>query len=975
MFDPSEKPRIFAEPTGVDFAQGLVDGLIARGAHMSPEDWARTEIYVNTTRMQRRIRAVFDAGPARLLPRIRLLTDLALDPISIQVPPPVSPLRRRLELSQFVAKLLQREPDLAPRAALYDLSDSLATLMDEMQGEGVDPTVIAGLDVTDQSGHWDRALKFLNIITPFFADTTTAPDKEARQRAVVTALAKRWADVPPTHPVIVAGSTGSRGSTALFMQAVAQLPLGALVLPGFDFDLPQPIWDAMDKDMTSEDHPQYRFRKLMVMFGLSPDEITPWSLSQPVDSARNRLVSLSMRPAPVTNQWLEEGPKLGDLIDATTGLTMIEVSSPRAEAETIALRMRQAAEDGQSVALISPDRMLTRQVTASLDRWDIKPDDSAGTPLALSPPGRLLRHVAGMIGEPLTGETLLTILKHPLCYSESTDRGPHLRHTRELELHLRRRGPPFPTAQTYLDWAGDDPERRTWAQWLADMLNGSDVAVQRPLATHLEAHLRLATQICAGPDAEGAGGLWKEKAGREAKRICDMLTRDADAGGVMTNRDYAALFSAVLADGVVRDRDAGHPNILIWGTLEARVHGVDLTILGSMNDGVWPEAPPPDPWLNRKMRADAGLLLPERRIGLSAHDYQQAIAGPEVWVTRSKRSADAETVPSRWVNRLTNLLTGLPNNNGPEALAQMRARGDHWIAMAEKLSAPKDRTALATRPSPCPPVAARPDSLSVTQIKTLIRDPFSIYARKILRLNPLDPLTPNADAPLRGIIIHGILEQFIRAGFGPDDRDALMQITRENFTKHCPWPTVHAQWIARLDRIADRFLAEEGERQATAARQVIEISGEIVVPNVNVTLTCKADRIDMTADGEALIYDYKTGVVPTGPQQENFDKQLLLEAAMVERGAFAKLGSKPVQSAHFLGLNAAMKNVPAPLKKQPPDTVWAELETLFAHWQRLDRGYTARLALFSKNDATPYDHLSRYGEWDTSDAPGPQVLT
>jgi len=147
-----------------------------------------------------------------------------------------------------------------------------------------------------------------------------------------------------------------------------------------------------------------------------------------------------------------------------------------------------------------------------------------------------------------------------------------------------------------------------------------------------------------------------------------------------------------------------------------------------------------------------------------------------------------------------------------------------------------------------------------------------------------------------------------------------------------------------------------------------------MVPNVNVTLTCKADRIDMTADGEALIYDYKTGVVPTGPQQENFDKQLLLEAAMVERGAFTKLGSKPVQSAHFLGLNAAMKNVPAPLKKQPPDTVWAELETLFAHWQRLDRGYTARLALFSKNDATPYDHLSRYGEWDTSDAPDPQVL-
>jgi len=507
------------------------------------------------------------------------------------------------------------------------------------------------------------------------------------------------------------------------------------------------------------------------------------------------------------------------------------------------------------------------------------------------------------------------------------------------------------------------------------MFEGQDTPVQRPLAAHLEAHLHLAERICAGPDMDGSGGLWNERAGREARRICDMMIRDADAGGTMTSRDYAAVFGAILAEGVVRDRDAGHPKILIWGTLEARVQRVDLTILGSMNDGVWPEAPPPDPWLNRKMRADAGLLLPERRIGLSAHDYQQAVAGREVWITRSKRSADAETVPSRWVNRLTNLLGGLPDQAGPAALAAMRKRGDDWAAMAEKLSAPTDRAPPATRPSPQPPPKTRPDSLSVTQIKTLIRDPFSVYARKVLRLNPLDPLTPTADAPLRGIIVHGILEKFIRDGYGPADRDALMRISRDSFTAFCPWPTIRAQWIARMDRIADRFLADEAIRQAGAVRQMIEVNGDIVVAGAGVTLTCKADRIDLTDDDEALIYDYKTGAVPTAPQQEKFDKQLLLEAAMVERGAFTSLGPKSVKSASFLGLNAAMKNVPAPLKKQPTETVWAELETFFAHWQRLDRGYTARLALFSKDNTTPYDHLSRYGEWDTSDDPVPQVLT
>lgn len=975
MFNPADKPRIFGSAPGVDFAQGLVDGLIARAEGMPPADLARVEIFVNTTRMKRRIREVFDAGPARLLPRVRLVTDLAMDPVTINIPPPISPLRRRLELSQLVATLIDQQPDLAPRSSLYDLSDSLATLMDEMQGEGVSPDQVSNIDVSNHSGHWARSRNFLSIISKFFGDASEAPDKEARQRAVVSALAQRWAEKPATHPIIIAGSTGSRGATALFMQAVAKLPQGAIILPGYDFDLPHHVWSAMDDKLTAEDHPQFRFRHLMDLIGFDAADVKAWIDSNPPQPGRNRLVSLSLRPAPVTSQWLEEGPNLGDLISPTADLTLLEASSPRAEAETIALRLRQAAEDGITAALISPDRMLTRQVTAALDRWEITPDDSAGTPLSLSPPGRMLRHVAALMEATLTSEALLTVLKHPLCHSERDDRNDHLLFTRELELHLRRYGPPFPTHDALNTFAKKLPKAQDWANWVANTFIADEIPKPQPLTAHFETHIKLAEQICAGPNTDGSGGLWQQKAGREAQRICDMIRQNADAGGTLGNRDYSALFGAILSEGVVRDRDAGHLSILIWGTLEARVQGVDLTILGGMNDGVWPEAPPPDPWLNRKMRAEAGLLLPERRIGLSAHDYQQAIAGKEVWITRSKRSADAETVPSRWVNRLTNLMNGLPDQNGQMALRQMRARGDHWAAMAAKLSAPTALTPSATRPSPCPPVKSRPKKLSVTQIKTLIRDPFAIYARNVLRLNPLDPLSPTADAPLRGIIVHKILERFIKEQHDPTDRTALMRIAHEEFTDQCPWPTIRAQWMARMDRSVDKFLADEQERQAIAATINAEVYGEIYVPNTPVNLTCKADRIDLTQEGDALIYDYKTGVAPSGPQQEKFDKQLLLESAMVTHGAFRTIGAKPVKSATFIGVNAAMKNVAAPLKKQPVDQVWAELETLFVNWQRPDRGYTARLALFLKNDISAYDHLSRFGEWDTSDEPTPTVLT
>lgn len=974
MFEPAHKPRVFATPPGVDFAQALVDGLTLRTATQQPDSLARTEIYVNTTRMQRRLRDVFDDGPARLLPRIRLITDLAGDPSPRPIPAAVSPLRRRLELSRFVSRLLDQAPDLAPRAALYDLSDSLAALMDEMQGEGVTPAQIAELDVGHLSGHWDRTLRFLNIITPFFVDGEEPPDVETRQRAVITALAERWEQAPVQYPVIIAGSTGSRGATALFMQAVAKLPQGAIILPGFDFDMPMAVWDALDTALTAEDHPQYRFRRLMDRLDLQPSDIARWNSDAPANVARNALISLSLRPAPVTDQWLQDGPKLGDLTNGTAGLTLVEAPSPRAEADAIALRLRQAVQDGVVAALISPDRMLTRQVTAALDRWDIQPDDSAGTPLALSPPGRLLRHVADMLAKPLTVEHLLTILKHPLCHSDHDDRGSHLRHTRELELSLRRSGPRFPSAQDLRNWADTDA-KQIWVNWLCDVLDDPLDGGTKTLTDHLTRHVALAERICAGPNSPGAGGLWQEAAGREARRVCDDLLQAADAAGPISPQDYVTLFGGVLAGGTVRNRDSGHPHVLIWGTLEARVQSADLTILGGMNEGSWPETPPPDPWLNRVMRDEAGLLLPERKIGLSAHDYQQAIGGAEVWITRAKRSADAETVPSRWINRLTNLLGGLPKQKGPEALAEMRKRGNHWLGMAAALAMPDHIVPPAPRPSPCPPITARPKTLSVTQIKTLIRDPFAIYARKVLQLDPLNPLVATPDAPLRGIIIHGILENFISQGGDPTDRNAFMDLARAHFQQHCPWPAIRAQWLARLDRTIELFLADEVGRQTTADKHLVELKGKSTLPLVGMALTCKADRIDLTADNHAIIYDYKTGMVPSLKQQEKFDKQLLLEAAMVEKGAFSDLGAKPVKSAAFIGLNAAMKFQPAPLDKNPVADVWADLEKLFANWQNPARGYTARLALFSKSDISPYDHLSRFGEWDTSDDPKGETLT
>ncbi|WP_373355360.1 double-strand break repair protein AddB [Pseudoroseicyclus sp. CXY001] len=975
MSDPVlfERPGLFTLPPGVDFAREVLAGLDRRLGGQPPEARARVTIWVNTNRMARRIKEIAAEGGAGLLPRIRTLNDLVLLPEAGEGAP-VPALRRKLELTRLTAALLRARPELAPRAALFDLAESLHGLLSEMEGEGVPPEALRELDVSDLSGHWAMAQEFLSIATGFLGATGAPPGQEGRMRAAVAGLAARWAEVPPEGPVLVAGSTGSRGAAAELIRAVAALPNGAAILPGVDTDLPQEVWSSMGGPLSGEDHPQYRFRRLAEAMDLTETALPRWTDATPAAPERNRLVSLALRPAPVTDAWLAEGPRLEGLAEATRALTLLEAPDPRYEAEAIAIRLRQAAAEGQSAALVTPDGSLGRRVAAALSRWGIRPDESAGLPLPLTAPGRFLRMVAELYVRPPDAAQLLALLKHPFTLSDGRDRGNHVRRTAALELYLRKTGAPTPGPSTFRRMAergikGDD-RLWVWAEWLEDCLTLGPPG-EMPLADHVARHLSLAERLAAGPGQEGAGRLWEEEPGRVARRAMAALEAHADAAGEIDAAEYAALLHGVLAADEARRDEPGHPLIRILGPRELREQGAELMILAGLNEGSWPEPPAADPWLNRRMRAEAGMLLPERRIGLAAHDFQQGIAAREVWLTRAARSDEAETVPSRWLNRLTNLLSGL--EAGRPLLDAMRARGAAALALAERLERPAGPPRAAPRPAPRPPVAQRPTELSVTDIGRLHADPYAIYARKVLRLRPLDPLVPEPDARLRGEILHKIFERFVKDGppaAAPTAEAELMRATAAVLAEHCPWPSMRRLWRARIARIAVPFLAGEITRQLRALPGLFEQRGALPVGATGVTLVAKADRIDVAGGREVWVYDYKTGDPPTVPSQKSHEKQLLLEAALIENGGFAELGPMPVVGAEYIGLNRAARIVPAPLGDEPAAEVWAGLERLVAGWMTQDRGYVSRR--WPGRFDGDYDHLARYGEWDESDPPRPE---
>lgn len=976
VFAPCDSPRVMMLPPGADFTARFLDGLRQKLAPHPPEIWAQTEIFVNTERSRRRLIALLESGPIIFRPTIRVFAELAQPSVDVTQ---TSDLEQRLQMAQLIRSLIAAEPDFAKRSAAIDLADTLARLQGEMQTEGVPWQTLDAIDIEDQSGHWQRNLRFLRLMEPFLSQPELAQQsREHNLRAAMLRLAKKWEQSPVSHPVIIAGSTGSRGASATFMKAVANLPQGAVVLPGFDTALPETVWDRLVSSEAQLDHPQYGYAVLSEMIGFDRAQVEPWHTLPPPSSDRNSLISLAMRPAPITDQWLSEGPNLiPTLATAMEGISLLEAPSQRQEALAIAIRMRLALEEGQKSALITPDRILARRVATFLDRWNIRPDDSAGRPLSLTPPGVFLRLVLSLFSDRITPATLMSVLKYPLTASGPDMRGPHLLNTRALEIDLLRGGSPVIEWDELSTWAAKKSDATArWMTWLRECLETPTFSSDHPLAVFLKIHLSLAERLAQGPDAE-TSELWLAEAGEKAKETFDKLQEASAHGGMLEPGDYRALLRNVLSGiEVPAAAYAPHPDVAIWGTLEARTETADVVILGALNDGTWPRIAKPDPWLNREMRRKIGLHLPERQIGLSAHDFQQSIGAKTVLMTRAVRDAQAPRVASRWWLRLTNLLGGL-GETGISALEESFARGSKLLALADQFDRPSEAVKPASRPSPRPPLAARPTALAVTRIETLSSDPYSIYAQYVLGLRALHPLGRDPDARERGTISHAVLQKFVeRTTDGlPEDASVLFASSVDQVLEEtAPWPVEKTLWRIRLMQFRDWFLLSERERRNQAQPVALEKKGEASLDATPLpfTLRATADRIDLRPDGTVAIYDYKSSL----PQQKEklaiFTRQLVLEAAISMRGGFDGLPATKVEHLELIGLADGGKSRSVGGKTSEEISVelaqtWEGLNALISNYQNEATPYVARLRPDFIGYDSDYDQLSRLGEWSDGD--------
>ncbi len=997
-----KSPELYSLPSYVSFVDGLVKGIRARYGD-DPLVLSDVLILLPNRRAVRSLRDAFLRemdGKSLLLPRIEPIGDVDEDDLflsgnlpqatwDMDLAPPIPPFIRQMLLMDIIERWHKKRGEVVPeKAQTALLAHALGQFLDHVQTEQLTFKDLEKLVPAEYANHWQQTLDFLKILTehwPNILTTTGYSDVAARRNILLDGLGDKWVAVPPQHPIIAAGSTGSIPATARLLSVISRLPSGMVLLPGLDLSMDEESWDRLD-----DSHPQATMKGLLQSIGAGRGDVKNWLKEDteipPQHLARNHLLQEIMRPAETSDQW----QCLNIDIDlATKGLSRIEAPGLREEAGIIALMLREVLEtEGKTAALVTPDRQLARRVAGELKRWGITIDDSAGTPLYNSPNGIYLRLTAQMAGEELSPVSLLSVLKHPLS-AGGQEIGEFRKMTRILEKIILRGPRPavgsrgiaqairiaIETALKQEKPHSDLALLKIWWHEVSEIILPFEQIMTEPDASFedlLISHIKMVEKLCASDDRAGDERMWKGDAGEAAAKLVEDLHFASPQLPLLKSESYPALLDVFMGSITVRPKYGLHPRLNIWGPLEARLQQADLVIMSGLNENSWPPEPASDPWMSRPMRAEFGLPSLERKIGLSAHDFLQAASAPEVVLTRSEKIEGTPTVKSRWLSRMDAI--------APEFKKQS-PKGP-WLQWYYNLDRPAAPSKPVKPPRPTPPVAVRPRQLSVTGVQKLMQDPYSIYAQDILKLKMLDPLDLDPSAADKGTIIHDALDVFMKEF--PDNlpanaTDRLIEIGAEKFENYLDRPTVKAFWWPRFTQIAEWFVDKERLRRIKIKTLATEVKGQktFALAGGEFILTAKADRIDRLADGSYSIIDYKTGAVPTARKiHAGYAPQLPLEGLMVQGGNFTGLTAGEVSDLSYWKLSGGEEvgkisafNITAPSKMDVPEVIKASYDGLVRLITTFDLPDTPYL-----NNPRPdnlgygdYDHLARTKEWQGSD--------
>ncbi|MEN0079594.1 MAG: PD-(D/E)XK nuclease family protein [Pseudomonadota bacterium] len=995
LFAP-ESPRLWTVPAGVPFLAAVANAL-ANAVDLTnhPDALAEGVIYVPNRRSARALALALHqaAGPdaTLLMPQIRALGDLETD----DAPPgvdaafadlgPALPEAKRLgALVKLVMAWFQARDIAVPPNAALSSARELASLLDAAAIAGdVDWSSLPSLvEHADLAAHWAQSIEFLSIIThawPAWLEDQSALDPLVRRLVAAQTIANTWGADPPHAPVLIAGSTGATPASRILMGAALNLEKGAVILPGVDGALSPEEATAIEDEPS---HPQHALVRTLSRFAVKASDVPALPGSENKALAERRaFIHESLSPAALTGDWRDRLSRLsksatpGDFTAAALdGLDIVACRDETEEALSAACLLRSALEiPGQTAALVCPDPGLSRRVSAHLSRWGLSVAPSEGTPLTRTHAGTSFDALLNWWCAPADPVAIAALLRAPHCI--------HLPGAEAFERWILRG----------VVWWDDLPGL---VDGLRNRLNDARFR-DRPGGETCDVIEAVAHRLLGLAEAFGPPGpiglepfrdvlrsalprifdterLWRSSDGAALAQLMETLGHIGQPIGPLPPSDWLILTRSLARDIMVAPTTPAHPRLSIWGSLEARLQSADHLILAGLNEDIWPRRPGADTFLPRKLQVKLGLEDPETRMGLAAHDFAGLACARRVTLMYSERRDDAPAVASRWVWRLQTLVRGALGDDADSALSPSPGRDPRQWATALRdplLDQPPEHAI----PRPTPPAEARPTRLSVTRIDTLQRDPYAIYAERVLRLAPLAPLAKPIDARETGTAIHRALELFDpKPGLGADGLLDLMEI---ELRWHGEPRESLAGRRAILRNIATWYVDWHTSRQiGLEGGPYLEVKGTLTFPRPGLpdfTLSAVADRIERRIGGDLAVLDFKTGNPPSDKEiAAGLSQQMPLQGLIASIGGFEGVAAGDVSELTYVAVKAKPdvrvigtgRNLNASAMELAEDA-HNGLTKLIAAFSDADRPYlSAPRAQFVKYEGD-YGRLARRAEW------------
>lgn len=959
------------QPFLTTLAHYILSQMAAEG-----EDYTRALILLPSRRACRSLRTELlkqTHGKPLLLPRIQPIGDIGEgdSPFDLEIavklrgiPPAIPRTRRHMLLMQLVAGALKHRggEHAFNMVQAIELAADLVELFDDMQRQNLSLDALKQLVPDDYAIHWQQTILFLEIFLsawPKILEQEGTIDPVERRNRVMRALSEQWQTNPPDYPIVIAGSTGSTHATQELIILAATLPSANIILPGLDMALPEDEWEAI-----TETHPQFHLKQLLAAMEVEREGVSQLTFSEDATAIKQRyhLLSRSLIPASYTYRWQEDTAEA--LEEAVTGLEYVTCKSAEDEAETVAVITREALENPElTVCIVTGDRQLAKRIVTAGQWFGINIDDSAGQPLHATPVAVFLRLVVEALQPHAGCMELLSLLQHPFSTCGMARRDC-LEAARWVDLHAVR-GSWADQGISHLFTRLEAMELPSAVQallaFLKELYASSEATYRRQtVSLHhlLKFHIELAERIAA------AKQLWKGEEGiRCADFIASLLESSAGIEQVEPGM-YPGVFDALLARQTMRSAYGAHPRVKLLSPQEARLETADIMILAGMNEGVWPTLPEASPWMSRPMLRALGMELPEAAISRAGHDFYMVMHAPRIVITRACVQEDTLAEPSRWIQRLLTCLRVLN-----PTLSLWHSPYADWVRL---LNQPQDMPILAP-PQPTPPIAARPVKFSVTEMELLQRDPYAIYAKRILRLKPLDEAEKELDAAEFGMLIHHILERFVQEhprALPEYPLEILLAIGRDAFAPLWSFPRAQLIWWTQFENIAAWFISCEQERRATGCRVASErnVAHSLTLGGVEYTLTARIDRVEKQA-GRYRIIDYKTGQVPTNPDiVSGIACQLPLSGWIIEQSQGAGAVSD-LEYWKLSGKDDDKKIIAFSEKKNLGERADLMVQAgegvlrLLTHYQDVNASYPACPDEDNAPRYNNYSHLERMDEW------------